>query len=77
MTTQEFKMPEIQISENVTFEGEWNRRTSLIYNEKFVGLCLTFVKEQGISAKEWNENMFAILFHFANCVCGLEDENKI
>ena len=74
MKTSNFEMPQIQISENVTFESEWNRRTSLIYNEKFVKICIEMAKEMGITAQEWNENMFAILFQFANEFCGFEND---
>jgi hypothetical protein len=54
-------------------QDEFNRRTDLINDENFINISIEMAKEFGITAKEWNENTFAILALFANEVCALQN----
>ena len=47
-------------------QDEFNRRTDLINDQNFINISIEMAKEFGITAKEWNENTFAILALFAN-----------
>ena len=52
----------------------FNKRTDLVNNEKFIQWCIGFAKENGITAKEWNDNTFAILSLLANEFCAITEE---
>jgi hypothetical protein len=54
-------------------QDEFNRRTDLINDQNFINISIEMAKEFGITAKEWNENTFAILALFANEVCALQN----
>ena len=55
-------------------ENFFDKRTDLVNNEKFINWCIGFAKENGITAKEWNENTFAILSLLANQFCIITEE---
>ncbi len=55
-------------------QDEFNRRTDLINDQNFINISIEMAKEFGITAKEWNENTFAILALFANEVCALQNK---
>jgi hypothetical protein len=51
-----------------------NKRTALFNNPAFIPLCIQFMKDNGIPAKEWNENQIAVMHLIANnLVSFLED----
>jgi hypothetical protein len=55
-------------------QDEFKRRTDLINDQNFINISIEMAKEFGITAKEWNENTFAILALFANEVCALQNK---
>jgi hypothetical protein len=55
-------------------QAEMKRRTDLVNDAKFREICLKYVKEMGVSAKEWNENKVHFLMMFANEFCRKENE---
>ena len=61
----------------ITAESEFQRRVELIENADFRLKCSKLAQEIGITAKEWNENKIAILMHFANQYCKLENELEL
>jgi hypothetical protein len=55
-------------------QAEMKRRTDLVNDAKFREICVKYVKEMGVSAKEWNENKVHFLMMFANEFCRKENE---
>lgn len=47
-------------------EGFVNKRVALFQNPAFIPFCIQFMKDNGIPAKEWNENQVAVMHLIAN-----------
>ena len=64
------------MTNQITIQSEFKRRTDLIENPEFKKLAVKAAKELGITAEEWNTNRAALLMFFANQFCAIENNNN-
>ncbi len=53
-----------------------NKRTELFSNPAFIPFCIQFMKDNGIPAKEWNENQTAVMYLLANHLISFIEDSQ-
>lgn len=58
----------------VTIESEMKRRDDLVNDVEFRKLVCSTLTQQGLSAEDWNANMWWYCLFFANEMCAIQNK---